>query len=178
MKTFTDSTDEKWEISITAGTLKRAADLLGVDLGQPYAGEPPLMTRATTDLVFLVDLLWAICCPQAQARELTDVQFAERLGGEAIRAANDAFLDEWSLFFRSLNRPELVQAIDKMRTIQRREIELAADEIASKNFDERRDAEMAKQRRRGRLSPADLTPPGGPVASSPPSPAAGPTNTP
>jgi len=40
MKTFTDSTDEKWEISITAGTLKRAADLLGVDLSLIHISEP------------------------------------------------------------------------------------------------------------------------------------------
>jgi hypothetical protein len=115
MPEFTDSTGQKWEVRVTGGTVKRASEKLGVDIGEPLAGDPPLLTRFDIDIAFKVDLLFVVCMPEAEKREVSDVDFAELLEGDALYHASEAFTEAWALFFRSLHRPHHVAAVEKQR---------------------------------------------------------------
>jgi hypothetical protein len=117
MHQFTDSKNETWEIRITAGTVKRCADLLRVDIGDPTRGDPPLMTRIDTDICFMVDLLYVVCKPEADARNISDIQFAERLEGEALFAAHEAFFEDLADFFRSLRKGNFAEALARQRQL-------------------------------------------------------------
>jgi len=144
MPQFTDSQGDGWSLAITIGTAKRAKEHLAVDLLQPLEGSPPLLTRLSTDLIFLCDLLFAICQPQAEQRQLTDVQFAERLAGEALQGAHEALMEGLVDFFRQLRRPDVVAAIDKQREVIRRAVELAEQTVQSNEFDRLIDRELQK----------------------------------
>jgi len=134
MMNFTDATGDGWTLTITVGAAKRVRDLLKVDLLQPLAGEPPLLTRLSTDLILLCDVLYVICQPQADERSLTDVQFAERLGGEALEQAHEAFLGGLVDFFRQLRRTDLVAAIERQREVVRRAVGLTEQTVAGAEF--------------------------------------------
>jgi len=136
MHTFVDSKGETWDLCITAGTIKRCADLLKVDLGDPMRGDPPLLTRFDTDIMFMVDLLWAICKPLAKEKQVDEEQFAERLSGDALQSAHDAFYEELLDFFRSLHKTNVVEAIKRQREIIAAGVEKGRAMLASEKTTE------------------------------------------
>ena len=115
MPEFTDSKNQKWPIAVNGATIKRVMEKLKVDLGDPLAGDPPLLTRFDLDIIFKVDLIYVVCLPEAERRGLSDVEFAERLEAEALYSASQAFLEAWAGFFRLLRRGHLAAAIQRER---------------------------------------------------------------
>ena len=128
MKTFTDSAGRTWTLSLTIDAAKRVKGLLNVNLLEPEAGDPPLLTRLGTDVILLCDVVFALVKPQADAAGVTDEQFAAALGGEVILAAQTAFYEELVDFFRKLGRTDLAKAVDA----QRRMIDLAVRRIETR----------------------------------------------
>jgi len=120
MPEFTDAKRDRWTIDVTAGTLRRVQQLLkdqygNVDLGEPLDGDPPLLTRFDVEIAFKVDILYAVLKPQLDQRGVSDLEFAERLSGEALFHASEAFMESWADFFRSLRRPHLTAAIESQQ---------------------------------------------------------------
>ena len=143
MKQFTDSKGDTWTVAVNGGTVKRAMDLLKVDLGDPLAGNPPLLTRFDMDIAFKVDLLYVVCKPEAEKRGVKDVEFAERLEGDVLYAASEAFLEDLADFFQKLRRTHVVRAIGKQREVVTRAVQMAEATLASDEFDAKIDAELA-----------------------------------
>lgn len=103
MRTFRDRDGREWQIDLTLGALMRIKASTGLDmldLQPSKAGRVDVFDRLSTDPVTLADTLCAICRPQLDARSLTDSQFADALGGEAIDTALIALIEEWADFFR------------------------------------------------------------------------------
>jgi hypothetical protein len=136
MPQFKDAKGDAWSVIVNGGTIKRALDLLKVDLGDPLAGTPPLLTRFDTDIVFKVDLLYVACLPEAEKRGVSDLEFAERLEGDALYAASEAFLEALSDFFQKLRRTHVVRAVAKQRELVARAVEVTERTIGSPEFDE------------------------------------------
>jgi len=115
MPRFTDDQGESWEIKITAGTIKELLDSdLKIDLGKPDEGDPPLATRFDTDIALKVDLIHEVCRAQCEARGLKPIDFAHRLAGESLAAADAAFKEAWRDFFLPC-RVDLAQVIERSR---------------------------------------------------------------
>lgn len=112
MKQFTDSAGRAWTLSLTIDTIKRVRGLLGadVDLLKIEAGNPPLITRLT-DIEFLCNVIYAAIKPQADKLGVTDEQFGQSMGGDCIKAAQDALYGEIADFFQKLGRRDLVKAV-------------------------------------------------------------------
>jgi len=113
MQAFTDNKERTWEVAITIGSVKRIKALTGVDLFALDEGDPPLFTRLGVDAVLLCDVVCAIIRPQLQQADISDEAFAEGLAGDAATRMCAAFWKDLATFFRSLNRLDLVQAIEK-----------------------------------------------------------------
>lgn len=113
MKQFPDSASppKTWTLSLNIGAVKRIRDLLKVDLMQLHEGDPPLIQRLTDDVVLVVDVLFVLCKPDADAAGITDEQFAGRLGGDAFRLAWEALQEELVDFFQQLGKPETAKVI-------------------------------------------------------------------
>jgi hypothetical protein len=110
VKTFTDSAGRNWTISLTIDSAKRVRDLMGVNLLEPEAGEPPLLTRLGTDEILLCDVLYCMVKPQADSQNISSEQFGQALGGDVILAAHNAFYDEIIDFFQKRGRTDRAKA--------------------------------------------------------------------
>lgn len=111
MKIFKDSKGRNWEIAINIGTVKRVRDLLSVNLIEIEAGEPPLLTRLGTDVIFLCDVIYCLVKGQADLKGITDEEFGSSLGGDSIIEAQKAFYEELTDFFRQCGRTDRIKAI-------------------------------------------------------------------
>lgn len=127
MKTFTDNAGKVWTLALTIDSAKRVKSLMGVNLLEPEAGEPPLLTRLGTDEILLCDVLYCLIKPQADALGVTDEMFGQALGGEAILAAQNAFYDEIVDFFQQRGRTDRARAAKT----QQKMINLAIERITN-----------------------------------------------
>jgi hypothetical protein len=71
--------------------------LLDINLLDAAGGK--LIDSLTSDPVMLVDVLYALCKPDADAAGVSDVQFGEAMAGDAIDLATTAMLEELADFF-------------------------------------------------------------------------------
>ena len=115
MQTFTDSQGRPWSLVITISTVRRVRELVGVDLMQIAGGE--LLNRLS-DPVTLVDVLWAVCKPQADVKGINSEAFGEAMLGDAIEAATNALLAELVSFFPSQTRIMLQRILDAAKKQQ------------------------------------------------------------
>jgi len=88
MKTFTDNANRTWTVLMNLDTAKRVNSLLGVNLLEADKGDPTPLQRLATDLMFICDVVYVAIKPQADKLGITDVQFAEAMGGDAMLAAH------------------------------------------------------------------------------------------
>ena len=110
MKTFTDNKGRTWTLEVTVATVKRVRGLCKVDLNsiveldknnKPSA---ELLERLSSDPVLLVDVLYAVCKPQADKLGITDEDFGEAMAGDAIEHATTSLLEEVIDFFPEAKR--------------------------------------------------------------------------
>lgn len=129
MPDFKDAKGDRWNVAVTGATIKRCLEgPLKVDLGAPLDGDPPLLTRFDQDIAFKVDLLCRVLLPQIEERGLTERQFADRLEGDALYHANQAFMEAWASFFHPL-RVDLARAIQKEAELVQRLWEMSAEKV-------------------------------------------------
>ncbi|MBI9017373.1 MAG: hypothetical protein JEZ07_08955 [Phycisphaerae bacterium] len=114
MRIFSDTTGRQWQINMTIGSVKQVKALTGYDLLELDKGDRPLLATLRTDIMAVCDVIFALVKKQAEEAGISDEQFAEALGGNAIVVAQDAFWDELEDFCQSLNRQHLAKAIQAM----------------------------------------------------------------
>ena len=132
MKSFTDNLGRTWTLVVNVATIKRVRALCGVDLNaiiEVEDGKPEtrLLEKLSTDPVLLVDVLYAVCQPECDRRQVTDEDFGSAMAGDAIDLATSALLDEIIDFFPDAKR----QAFRKILSATRR-----FEEIAKKRLSE------------------------------------------
>ena len=131
MKSFTDTTGRVWTITVNVGAIKRVRALCGVDLNAIVEVDEKnnvttgLLERLSTDPVLLVDVLYAICKPECDAKGVSDEEFGCAMAGDAIEHATDALLDEVVDFFPEAKR----LALKKVLTATRRFAEAAKQKL-------------------------------------------------
>lgn len=144
MTSFTDTEGREWSITITVAAIKRVRELISVDLMDCLAKENPLIDRMAIDPVLLVDVLYCLCKPTADMRELTDIQFGESLAGDVIEQATSAFIEALVAFFpkgqrillekslairKSLETKVAAGAMKDLETITEERIDKAVDAL-------------------------------------------------
>ncbi len=136
MRTFTDNAGRTWTLSLSFGAVKRVRGLLDVNLLELDKGEPPLLTRLGTDPILLVDVIFAVIKPQADGLGVTDEQWAESMGGEAMLAAQKAFYGEVADFTRSQGRPDMAKAALAQHALIARVIAMSEERIGQIDVEE------------------------------------------
>ena len=123
-------------MSITIGSIKRVKGLVEVDLLKLDEGDPPLLTMLGIDVQTLVDVIFALIKPQADAQGVSDEEWAEARGGDAILDAHTAFHEDLADFSRSLGRKDLVAAIEAQKNVIALATEAGRKMIEDKDLDE------------------------------------------
>jgi len=112
MKTFTDMAGRTWTISLNLGTAMAVKDALGIDLLQPEAGEPPLLTRLGTDELLLGEVICCLLAGQFEAHKVTAEDVRASFDGATLLAAQKAFYEELIDFFRQRGRADRARAVE------------------------------------------------------------------
>ena len=86
---------------VTVDAIKRVRALLDVNLLEVLDDGCKLLAQLHDDPVLLVDVLYALCQPQAESQGVTDIQFGQAMSGDALLHANRALLEGLSDFFPS-----------------------------------------------------------------------------
>jgi len=131
MQSFKDSTGRAWNLSIDVGAVKRIRDLLKVDLMDAISDSGRLLMKLDGDPCLLVDIIYVLCKPEADAANITDEDFGRAMIGDVIDSATAAFLEELANFFPGRRRTLLKKAVSKVNQAQN----MAADR-AEKALDE------------------------------------------
>jgi len=119
MRSFVDTKNRTWEVSITAGGVKRVKGLLGINLYDAVADGPKALGELLGDVVQLVDILYALCEPQAKSLGVSDLEFGEGFAGDVIEDAANAFVEELIDFFpKAKARHSLRKAVATGRQVQ------------------------------------------------------------
>lgn len=119
MKTFKDTEGREWPVAINVAAIRRVKDLLGVDLLDLTDDRFAAISTLIGKPVELVNVIYVLCKPKADERNITDEQFGEAMAGDAIQHAADAFLDEYANFFPDPRmRAGLKKLMDASRKVQ------------------------------------------------------------
>jgi hypothetical protein len=154
VKTFKDKDDRDWQIELTIGAARRVKDLLGINLLELDKGDPPLLTQLGTDEMLLVDVIYCLIKPQADAAEVTDEMFGCSLDGEAVWAACNAFYAELIDFFRLRGRTDKAEAVKKQMTIIKLSVQKAETLIQSVDLEKTFGTESTRLQASLGLTPA------------------------
>ena len=117
MKAFTDRAGRSWTVTLTLGTAMTVKEQLGVDLLQPEAGDPPLLTRLGTDEMLLGEVLCALLTDQFETHSVTAEDVRNSFDGPTLLAAHKAFYQELEDFFRSRGRTDRAAMVAKQAAI-------------------------------------------------------------
>ena len=154
MHTFKDGKGDIWSLDMTVGALKRVLAIAKVDLrraAEPYAatdadtGVVSLSAYIDLDTIVLVDVLYAMCFPEAESRNLTEDEFMERFTPETIREAHDVFFEEWSDFFRRSGSSQVAAILDKQVKFVKAAVARAEQEWDRTGAAQKLDAILDKQ---------------------------------
>ena len=121
MRSFIDSQDRTWILSVTVNTIRRVRDLVGVDLMTLITGDakgqPEQLEKLAADPVLLVDTLYAIIKPQADEAGVSDQQFGESLDGDVLDCAITALLEATIDFFPKGRQTALTKLLNQAKQV-------------------------------------------------------------
>jgi len=92
-RTKVGESERLWEVRVDLAALRRVRTLLGINLMQVVNPQDKLLEDIAADPVVLVDILYAVCKPQADACGLSDVAFGEQFSGDTLTEASKALFE-------------------------------------------------------------------------------------
>lgn len=134
MHAFTDNKGRKWEVEINVAVVNRVKRMIDVDMLDTEGGR--FIERISTDPCLLCNVLYCCVHPQATAGDVSDEDFGEALGGDAIEHATDALLKAYVDFFPSRKGQVMAKALAKVKQIENKAIDMAHLRIDDPSFDE------------------------------------------
>lgn len=148
MRTFIDSHNRTISIAVTVGSISRVKTCLGIDLSKYdqklEGGQPLVAALAGLDVMLLVNVLYWTCKPDLDRLDIDPEAFAEAMSGDAIQRAQDAFMGEWSDFFRGLQRTDAIKVIEKGRKLIEKTITAATTKAEMMLSEQAQDDLVAK----------------------------------
>jgi len=130
MKTFQDNAGRQWTVTINVDAVRRVRSLISVNLPDVLDDGCKLLAQLHDDPVLLVDVLYCVCKPEADAKEITDEDFGRSMAGDAIGHATAALLAELSDFFpNARQRAAMQELIRKTNKVADRLLEKAESAI-------------------------------------------------
>lgn len=144
MKTFNDNAGRTWTVAVNVDAIKRVKGLTDINLLDVASGKSKdLLGRLSGDPILLCDVLYALCKPETDARQVSDEDFGRAMAGDAIDHATTALLEELVGFFPQAKRRVLDKALRKLQTLEARVIDVAEQKLDSPALDQAMEAAMA-----------------------------------
>lgn len=99
MKTFNDNAGRTWTVSVNVDGIRRVRTLLSVNLLDVLDDGCKLLAQLHDDPVLLVDILYCLCKPEADTKQISDEAFGRSMSGDALLHGAQALLEGLSDFF-------------------------------------------------------------------------------
>lgn len=165
MHTFIDNAGRTWTVAVNVDAIKRTRDLAGVNLLEVIEGK--LLERLTTDPILLCDVIYCLCKPEADAKNVSDADFGRAMGGDAIDGAAAALLEELVGFFPQGRRKVLAKALDKLKKLEAAALNAVEARLDSQELERQMAEQLASLGNSSGSAPASsaLTPAPSPSAS-------------
>lgn len=150
MKTFIDNAERTWSLSVNVAAIKRVRAFCDINLldiitldseNKPDAG---LLERLSSDPVLLVDVLYAVCKPEADARNVSDEAFGQAMSGDSIELATRALLEEIVDFFPQGKRRVFQKVLTATRRFEEATAKKLQELMDSGEIDRALDSELRK----------------------------------
>ena len=134
MHSFKDNQGRQWSVEINVTAIKRVRGLSGEDLMQVIEGT--LIEKLIRDPVLLCDVVYALCKPEADTRNVSDEDFGKAMAGDAIEAATTAVLEELVGFCPSpRDRANLGRVLQATRKVMDRARDFVEKKLDSGELD-------------------------------------------
>ncbi len=144
MKTFNDNAGRTWTVAVNVDAIKRVKGLTDINLLDVASGKSKdLLGQLSSDPILLCDVLYALCKPETDSRQVSDEDFGRAMGGDAIDHATTALLEELVGFFPQAKRRVLDKALRKLQTLEARVIDVAERKLDSPAIDRAMEEAMA-----------------------------------
>lgn len=140
MKTFKDNADRTWTVTVNVDAIKRVRSLLDVNLMDAVDGK--LLERLVSDPVLLCDVIYVICKPEADSKDVSDEDFGRAMAGDAIEHATTALLEELVDFFPLGKRRVLQKALGKLKTLEAKALAVAEKRLDSPELEAEMEAAL------------------------------------
>lgn len=141
MRSFVDRNGRSWSVVINIGAVKRVRALCELNLLELISvdengkTDSKTLDRLSGDIVLLVDVLYAVCKPEADKLGITDEQFGEAMSGDVIESASRVLLDEVVDFFPEAKRRVFRKVLDATRRFEEAGQAKLREFVESKAFD-------------------------------------------
>lgn len=142
MKTFNDNAARSWTVQVNVDAIKRVRDLAQVNLLEVVEGK--LLERLISDPILLCDVIYCLCKPEADTKNVSDVDFGRAMGGDAIDGATTALLEELVDFFPQAKRRVLAKALGKLQKLQTAALAAVETRLDSPELDRQMAARLAQ----------------------------------
>ena len=106
--------------------------------------------------VLVADVIYCVCKPEADAKDVSDEDFGRAMAGDAIDHATTALLEELVDFFPQARRDLLRKALAKLDKLQSLAFRAVSERLESPELDRRLEAELARLGDLSGGSPASL----------------------
>ncbi len=156
MHTFKDNAGQEWNVEITVNTIRRVKSALQIDL-MGLIGDRAFVDKLVGDPETLVNVVYVVCKPQADALGVSDEQFGERMGGDSLDDATSALLESFIDFFPSRKRPILRAAMGKLKEIEAGMLDVAEKALNSPEVNNQISTALAKLGEQFAPAPAEAT---------------------
>lgn len=136
MHTFKDINGRQWPVVINVNTITRVRAMAGGFDLLAIVNDRDAIASLLEDPVRLVEVLYAVCQPEADKSQITPEAFGEALGnGDVIEQAALELIGELADFFPKHRREPLKKALQKLQQVQIKASELAIKRIESPEMD-------------------------------------------
>lgn len=112
---FKDLNGREWPVTVDGGAVVRVKNATGILLTELIGGDAANQVAANPPL--LMSILYAVCQPDAVAKDVSEEKFYAGLGGDGLEDATDALIAGIVNFFPKARRPVVQKIIDKGKQI-------------------------------------------------------------
>jgi hypothetical protein len=139
---FTDDRHRTWRIVLNYSLAKRLRDVTALDFVNYQDGKALLAIHDSDEK--LVQVLWLLCEPQAQAAGVSEEEFGAGLGGDALEQGIEALEQALLNFSRPAKRQAIAAIRDKAHELVAAQTNLTETKLRSPKVTEFLAAKLAE----------------------------------
>lgn len=156
MKTFRDTAGREWAITVDVNAIKRVmkapieyfGEPLKVNLLELVDPDGELLKKVVEYPPLVCDIVYALCKPQCDEKNVTDEEFGRSMGGDVLERVLNLVIEETIDFFPQGRRAVLKKVLSKSQAFAAKAKSLIETRLAAGELDAAIDALLEPELRK------------------------------